>query len=292
MFVEQPASQDSDVADNAASEDLSQAAEGQDENLNDADLDSEEQTGEEEEQDEIEVDGKKFALPKSAAEKLKAERMMQADYTRKTQDLAEQRKSFEVETQKTREGHQAYLNEYAKVVAIDQQLEEYGKVDWAALIDQDPALAQKLEVKRRELEGLRVKAAEAVTQKQQQFALNEQQETAKRVQEAQAYVAREIPGWSGGRDVALAQYAVSNGMNAQEIGALAVKHPQLLKFMHKAELYDQLEKKRSAKPAAAAAPIKPATQITAARTGTQRDPNKMSTAEWMAHRNSQLHKKR
>lgn len=251
--------------------------------------DSEEQTGNEE-LEEIEIDGVKFDMPKAQAEKLKAERMMHADYTRKTQELADNRKAFEAESQRTRETQQAYLNEYAKVVAIDDQLAEFNKVDWQTLIDTDPQLAQKLDVKRRELETARGHAVAAVTQKQQEFALNEQQAIAKQVQEAQAYVAREIPGWSAGRDNALKEYATAQGIDAMEIGRLAVKHPQLLKFIHKAELYDQLEKKRSAKPAPA--PVKPVTQVSTARTGAQRDPQKMSTADWMKHRNSQVHKQR
>ena len=46
---------------------------------------------------EEELDGAKIRGTKAAIEKIKAERLMQADYTRKTQTVAEERKAVEAE---------------------------------------------------------------------------------------------------------------------------------------------------------------------------------------------------
>lgn len=289
--MEQPGgTQDSGAADTRVEDQDLGAVLGGDDPAGELEQDSQEQSGAEE-FGEIEVDGKKFELPKTVAEKLQAERMMNADYTQKTQALAEQRRQFEAQSAQQQKQQQEYVQDYAKVVAIDDQLAAYNQLDWQVLIANDPQQAMLYQQQQRALEAQRSQAVQAVTQKQQQFALNEQQAIAKRVQEASAYVAREIPGWTPERDTQLQAYVKQNGIPDQELMPMVLKHPALLKILHKAELYDRQEKKATAKPPP---PVqdKPVTRVGAARGATQRDPSKMSTAEWMAHRNAQLRKQR
>lgn len=283
--LEQPADQlDSDAAANAA-EEHDQAAEHDDDQVDEA---SQEQA---EEDEEIEVGGKKFALPKSAAETLKAERLMQSDYTRKTQEVAESRKAVEAEREQVKQAaaqQQQYIKEIAKVTALDDQLEQYKQLDWNALSDQDPVAAQKLHFQFQALQQQRQQAEQAVTQKQHEHALAEQQNLAKQVQEADAYFKREIPGWSGERSARLQQYAVEIGIPGSDLAMLAVKHPAIAKALHKAELFDQLEKKQSTKPKAPTAPPAPVTRVSAARASAKVDPAKLSVDDWMAQRNKQV----
>jgi len=247
-----------------------------------------------EEEEEIEIGDKKFALPKSAAEKLKAERLMQADYTRKTQEVAETRKAIEAERELVKlqaQQHQQYLNEVAEVVSIDKQLAHLEKLDWSALIAEDPVQAMQLQRQQQALQSQRNAAAQAITQKQQQHALAEQQDIAKRAQEADAYLKREIPGWSDERSARLKAFAVEQGLPADQLAMAVVRTPALAKVLHKAELFDQLEKKQSTKPKAPAAPPAPVTRVGAARATAAKDPSKMSAAEWMEHRNKELRKR-
>jgi hypothetical protein len=292
--MEQPGiSQDSDVADQTAAEEHQEAVDDQDQD-DASGADSQEQTDEEEE-DEIEVDGRKFAMPKGAAEKLKAERLMHADYTRKTQEVAQERRSLaEAQEQHQRQvtEYQNYTKELAQVVAIDNQLDEYRKLDWQKLADEDPVMAQKLDLQRRALEDNRAKAVEAVTQKQHERALAEQQDTAKRIQEAEAFVQREIKDWSPERATKVMEYVGKSGVNLdQEMARTLIRQPALLAIFNKAEKYDQLAKKQSAKPAPAPA-AKPITRVSASRPAAQNDPDKMSTEDWLKWRNGQLRKKR
>lgn len=252
--------------------------------------DSEEQTAQEE-TDEIEVDGQKFALPKSAAEKLKAERMMNADYTQKTQALADERRQFQAQAAQQQQQQQEYVQDVAKVVNIDDQLAHLRSIEltpqvWA----QNPAEAAQVVGEIQRLEALRNTAIQSVTQKQQQFALNEQQAFAKQVQEANEYVAREIPNWSPERDTQLQKFVQQSGIPQQSIGRLLVQHPQLFKILHQAELYSQLEKKQATKPKPAAAPA-PVTRVGAARANPVKDPSKMSDAEWYRMRQEKQRKR-
>lgn len=247
----------------------------------------------EEEDEEVEIGDKKFALPKSAAEKLKAERLMQADCTRKTQEVAAERKQIEAraaEVAKQHQEHQQYIQDYAKVVAIDDQLAQFADLNWQELITSDPVQAMQLQQQQRALEAQRAQVANAVTQRQQQNALAEQQSIAKQVQEAEAYFAREIKGWSQERSNALMEYGVAQGLPPDALTQAVLRQPALAKILHKAELYDQLEKKQSAKQKPPTQE-KPVTRISAARATAQRDPEKMSMDEWLVWRNNQRKKR-
>lgn len=272
------------IEDQSASENQSPA----DENEN---LDLENQTDEnQEEDDEIEVDGKKFALPKSAAEKLKAERMMQADYTKKTQEVAENRKAVEAEREQVQASaklHQEFIKEVAAIVSIEERLQEYANIDWAALTDSDPLTAMKLDRQMRDLQAKHAQASHSVTQKQQQQALSEQQNLAKRIQEADAFFEREIPNYKSGRGDELLKYATSElKIDAKAISRMVLDNPALATALHKAEMFDKL-KKQAVKPKAdtQAAPV---TRLSAVKSTATKDPSKMTDKEFAAYRAAQI----
>lgn len=279
----------SDAARDAAAEDHEQAA-GQHDDQDDSA--SQEQT---EEDEEIEIGGKKVAMPKSIAAEIKAGTMRNADYTQKTQAVAAERKAVEAEREQVRqqaEQSQQYIKEVAKVHALDDQLEQYKALDWNALSDEDPAGAQKLHFQYQALQQRRNEAAQAVTQKQNEHALNEQQATAKQVQEAEAYVQREITGWTPERGSVVNAYATAEGMKMdQAFAKLIIQQPALLKIMDKAEKFDQLVKKQAMKPKAPTAPPAPVTRVSAARASAAKDPAKMTDAEFFKHREEQRRKR-
>lgn len=286
--LEQPAETLDSEAAAAAAEDHDQQAQQHD----DQDESASQEPAEEDE--EIEIGGKKVAMPKSIAAEIKAGTMRNADYTQKTQAVAEERKAVQAEREQARqerEQSQQYIKEVAKVHALDDQLAEFNKVDWSALSQSDPGLAQQLDFQRRDLERKRADADQAVTQKQQQNALAEQQATAKQVQEAEAYVQREIPGWTKELGAELNTWAQDKGVKLDQAFAKAViGNPALIVMMHKARMLDQLEKKQSAKPKPAPPPA-PVTRVSAARASAAKDPDKMSMDEWAKWRSEQRRKR-
>lgn len=242
-----------------------------------------------EEDEELEVGDTKIALPKSVAEKLKSERMMHADYTQKTQTVAEERRQIAAEreqVQRQAQEHQQYLGEVAKVVAINDQLAAFEKLDWDGLIQTDPVQAMQLQQQQRALEAKRAQAVQEVTNKQHQFALNEQQETAKQVQEATDYFAREIKGWNADLDNQVNQYVLSQGIPATAVGPMALKTPAFVKLAHKAMLYDKLVSKQAA-PKAPVVEAKPAARV-GSNAAVRKDPAKMTDKEFADWRRSQI----
>lgn len=284
--MEQPAEMpDSDAAGTAAAEDLHGAASQLDDNGSDGH--SQEQAAEEDE--EVEIGDRKFALPKSAAEQLKKERMFQIDYTQKTQATADDRKAVAAERaendRRAKEQHE-YIKEMAAVTAIDDQLAQYKALDWNAIIASDPQQAMQLQQQEKALEQKRAEASNSLTQKQEAIALSKQQSFAKQVQDADAYMQREIPGFATGRNDELAKYAAKLGMSPEQTAKAVIKNPVIASLLHKADLYDKLLAKQAPKtpPVAQATP--------AIRVGStasvQKDPAKMTDKEFAAWRSSQI----
>jgi len=246
-------------------------------------------SGEPEDQDEeIEIGDKKIAMPKFLAEKLKTERMMHADYTQKTQTVAEERRQIAAEreqVQRQAAEHQQYLNEHAEVVAINNQLAEYEKVNWPALIESDPQQAMILQQQQRALEAARQQKVGALTQKQQQYALEQQQQTAKLAQDAISYFAREIPGWNTEVENQLKEYVIGSGISAQALGPMVLHTPAIAKIAHKAMMYDALVKKQQAtKQTQTQAPeAKPVVRV-GSSAPVKKDPTSMTDAEFAAYR--------
>jgi hypothetical protein len=279
------ATPDSEAASNSAAEGNSEAVGQHDDDSSDAN--SQEQAAEDEE--EIEVGDKKIALPKSLAAILKSERMMNGDYTQKTQAIAKEREVVAAEradVARQAKEHQSYVKEMASVVAIDEQLAQYNALDWASIIASDPVQAMQYQQQQKTLEYKRQEAETSLTQKREQIALDKQQGIAKQIQQAEAYIEREIKGVNPERMKALEQYAKAEGMDTPAFAKAIVKSPQIAKFMHKAELYDKLMSKQAPKtPPVAAA--QPAIRVGSNAT-VQKDPSKMTDKEFATWRSSQI----
>ena len=95
----------------------------------------------EDETETLTIDGEEVTLPKEVAEKVtKVQKRLEADYTRKTQEAAEMRKSAEQLKQRVEQDAVFYQQNTDLLVqgqSIDAQLKEYEGVDWAALAEQD-----------------------------------------------------------------------------------------------------------------------------------------------------------
>ena len=231
---------------------------------------------------EEELDGVKVRGKAAALEKLKAERLMQADYTRKTQEVAEQRRAIEAAAQaiaRQQQVSQAHIREVAQLVAIEDRLKQFAQVNWQALSDSDPVQAQKLHIEMTQLQTRRGQVAASISQREQQRTEEAQRITAKRLQEASDVLSREIKGWSPEYAGKLLEYGVANGGNREALAQ--VTDPFIVKVLHKAHLYDQLQKQQAAKPADPAPPV---TRVGGSNAGAVKRLSQMTDAEFIASR--------
>lgn len=85
---------------------------------------------------EVEYNGKTYSLLPELRDAL----LRQADYTRKTQELAGQRRAFEAERQthgRENTALRAHLTDAARIVALNDHLSALDKVDWPGLQARD-----------------------------------------------------------------------------------------------------------------------------------------------------------
>lgn len=199
---------------------------------------------------EVDIDGFKISLPKDKAEKLDAERLMQADYTRKTMQAAEVRKTAEAETQKAQQERQTYAANLQKISAqLEGALQEQGKVDWESLLQNDPVeyLKQQHLAQVRQAQLARVQQESAKVAAIQQA---EQQEAyATHIKAQQEQLLAKLPEWKD--DVrakadrtALREYLTDQGYETRDIDTIADARAVIL--ARKAMLYDQMVVKASA----------------------------------------------
>ena len=239
----------------------------------------------EDDDEEIDHDGEKYKVPK----KLKDAFLRQADYTQKTQAVAEQRREVEARQQQVMaqaQAQQQNLAEYAEAYSLDSQLKQYATIDWNALIDSDPVQAMKLDRQMKELQQRRDAIVQTVTQKQQQATFEAQRETAKRIAEGQAALSREIKGWSPEVARELASFGKEMGFAPEELNN--INDPRAVKLLHQAWQFQQLIKKQTTAKAAPAPQEKPVTRISASAGTATKDPSKMTDAEFAAMRRRQI----
>lgn len=274
--------------ENSANEVIDEVADDStnDEQVTGEDLPTEEP---EEESEELDLDGHKLSLPKSLAEKLKNERLMHADYTRKTQEVAEQRKAAEAYQSQVK-AQEEYLRENIREVAmlenINSEIQQLQNIDWNNLHSDDPVTAGKLSFRLNELRNAQAQLAQHLTVKEQQKQLEMQQELARRNQEGLEVLKRDIPNWSTETANKISSYAESLGFPKQAISQIT--DPKVVKVLHKAMMFDQLQKKQPQKPQV---DVKPNVKIASTRSNVQKDPDKMTSDEWLKWRNSQINKK-
>ena len=221
--------------------------------------------------EEIDHEGEKYKLPKKLADEWKNGRLRQQDYTVKTQDLAKQRTEFEAAQQEfvaRQQFQQQHIQAVAKVMAIDERLEQFSKLDWNALTDADPVQALKLDRQMRELQQQRVQQIDGLQQSQAKLTFEQQQATARRQQEAREELSKDIPGF-GTAEVQKQLLEVGKAAGYKQEELANVQDPRAVKLLHKAYLYDQLIAKAKA-PATTSANITPITRVTGASAATQK----------------------
>lgn len=270
---------------------------GEDQDDNQAEeLQTESQDGEDEglapeiEYAEIERNGKRWQVPKE----LEGEFMMQADYTKKTQNVSA--KERELEARAAQIAQQAQfaeeeMTERATLVNVKSQLEQYAQVNWDALENEDPMSAQRHWRNYQTLKDQHAQLAGNLQQRQEFRTREAQQEAAKRIEETRNFAQKEIPGWSPEMDGKILEFTQSMGIDKTALQQ--TMNPQVYKILHHAWIGYQALQKQAAPPKASAQPAaQPLTKITARAnppvTGLD---DRLSAEEWMKRRNAQLAKR-
>lgn len=235
--------------------------------------------------EELEFNQQSYKLPKTIAA---AVRDMQKDYTVKTQEVAEQRKTFEAQARFQIEN----IDQMAEVKALDKQIQQYKNLDWSTLNQQDPVMFQQLRLQYDEVREARQNVAGQLAQKHQTETLQNQQEIAKKMQESDVVLRRDIRDWSPVKEQSLQEFAVKQyGLNLEEVRNAKV-NPALYKLLNDAFIGQSLLKKQTTKPVAAPKKVEPVPIISGRKsTAVTKDPTKMTDDEYAKYRAAQIKKR-
>lgn len=164
----------------------------------------------------------------------------QADYSRKTMDLAKQRKALAAEAQQIAAEREQYAQ---KLQLVDQQLTSEEEPDWNALREADPFeyMVQKDAWRDKQDRLSKVRAERARLQQQQ--AIEQQQAMEQELAHQRTVLLDRIPSWKDQdtaqkEKAAISEYAKKAGFSEEEIAA--VSDARAVELLHKAWMYDKL----------------------------------------------------
>lgn len=233
----------------------------------------------------IEHEGQLYRVPVE----LKGAFLRHADYTRKTQELAQHRRALEAERQAVAQQAQTQAGasrDAVQLAALDHQLDALRGVDWQAFAGQDPQGAQALWLRFQGMTQAREQLAYAVSHHLQRRDLERARETAAEMAKTGETLQREIEGWSPEVAGKLVEYAQAFGVTLDELREAA--DPRVWKILHRAWQADQAEQRDgAAKTAVQAQAVRPAVLVSGAAAGGGGVRDELATKEWMNRRNAQ-----
>jgi len=236
--------------------------------------------------EEIERGGRRAKIPTW----LKPELMMRADYTRKTQELAEMRRAFEAQRDTVQHAGQAELSAQANLTLIDRQIGQFDRVDWNGWHESEPFEAQKAFAQYQLLKDARTQTLGYLGSLREERTLREQQDSAKRLEEGAAELARDLKDWSPQTAAKLLDFGQRHfGVSKEDLDG--IDDPRLVKVLHAAFQWEEhQQKQKRAQSHAAAQTARPAARVGGASPKSGLD-DRLSAEEWLRRRNEQLRKR-
>jgi hypothetical protein len=248
------------------------------------------------EDEEIDLDDLKLKVTKDQAQKVREALLRQADYTKKTQELSDQRKAFDQERQSYQQASQEELGVAAHATSLGQQLSAYARMteaDWQQWQYDDPDAAQSGFRQYQLLKDQHGQALGQLNHLRTQRVSAAQQEAAKRIEQTKAALTKDIPGWNDALEAQVADFGVQTfGFTRDEMADMKID-PRIAKAFHRLHTLEQAEAKRSkAQGHVAAQAVKPAAK---AGGGSSAPPagldDRLSVEEWTRRREAQVRKR-
>lgn len=198
----------------------------------------------EDDTEEVDYEGAKYKVPKPLKDAL----LRQADYTQKTQALAATRQELEQRQQaftQQVQTHAALTKEIGEYHALGAQIAQYDPDAIAQLATEDAGQALQFSLQRQALVDKQAALANAIGQKQQAQALEQQRSLATQIEQSRQTLQKEIPGWNDAVYDGLQTFGQQTyGFQAAEIGQ--VIDPRMIKVLHDAQQWRSHQAKAKA----------------------------------------------
>lgn len=190
---------------------------------------------------ELEVNGKVYQVP----EEIRKGHLREADYTRKTQEVAEQRKAIAAEVeqvQRLKQATQSLAPLFGEMSKAESRLQEIGREYLPGLEQSDPIKAYGLQIEAMNLREQMKNGQGLLTAKLQEIEQFEEQQLAQNLEKTRKEIATLIPDWTPARDKALGESVQKLGLPKSYIKAI-VGDPRLVVLLDKAARWDALQDK-------------------------------------------------
>ncbi|MCZ7480553.1 hypothetical protein [Rhizobium rhizogenes] len=234
---------------------------------------------------EIEFDGKTYNVPAELKDKF----MMQADYTKKTQETAvikKEQEQLREEAAAIFQSSKDFIEANAVMMNLDSQLQQYQSIDWQQLEQADPVAAMSHWRQFQQLQGQRQQVAQYLQNAEGERSAKAEQEIANRLRQTAEFAQREITGWNQQVDEEVTKFATDFGFTAEQLRASMT--PQIYKVLHRAMLGEKLLQQQKTAPKPAAQATQPLKTVTAkASPAVAKNPEDMTMDEYVAFRRSQ-----
>jgi len=238
---------------------------------------------------EIEYEGRCYTIPAA----LKGAFLRQQDYTRKTQDVARERRLLEGARNAIASelaGQQQHVRDIAALIYLDEQLQQLKQINWPMLRQQNPQGAEMAAGRLMQFTEARNLVARKLAEKLRARALLARETEAKRVAKAHQELGRDIKGWNAETAKRLREYGLSLGFEPDELAA--VTDPRAIKALYRAFLGDQQSRTPSA-PTPPAGDLRPLSQVARRSSPAEIElSDKMSTEDWIRARNRQVRQRK
>lgn len=201
---------------------------------------------------EVEIDGETYLVPKKISDRF----IQHADYTRKTQDIAELRRSLSAEREAAAV-EKAFANavdaERKQLDQINGQLEQLKNVNLDEYTDATQLM--KLAQYREKLRDAKADAEKSISDKRSQFDTKLKELSAQAIEAGQKYVEQRVKGFDDNAKRELFAYGLNEGYTRDELDRLT--DPRITVTLWKAAQWDALQASKPAitKRTAQSAPV-------------------------------------
>lgn len=184
---------------------------------------------------EVEIEGETYLVPKKISDRF----IQHADYTRKTQDIAEMRRALTAREQAIIQ-EQAFSQETAserrQLAILEAQLEQYKRVDWASL---ETGELMKARAQLDQLKDVKAELENTIKQKRGTFEQKIGQLMQQNIESGQKYVETHIKDFNDAAKKSLMVYGLNEGYTREELDR--VIDPRVIVTLWKASQWDKLQ---------------------------------------------------
>ena len=205
--------------------------------------------------EEFEWEGAKLNVPKSLREAV----MRNEDYTRKTQELAEHRRSLDQARETMQRGQidaqfqQSIASEAQEVSVIDAYLKEANKLNWSQM-NMETLMRTRAEID--QVKERKAALQESIRSKRSQYDDAVKAHLTKLRANSRELLAKSIPSFNEEAEKAIRAFAVAEGLSEAETDSVMLD-PRSARILWKAQQFEKVQANAGKPTGAAARVLKP-----------------------------------